>query len=70
MKISKLIDGEKLHRDMESRYQNLNNLIMKDYNGDPERLFHQWWELKYWKEALFDRNEYTIERNEDNDKTI
>ena len=28
MKISKLIDGEKLHRDMEARFENLNNFIL------------------------------------------
>ena len=62
-KISKYIDGEKLHNDMSARFANLYNLILKDYNGNPSKLEDQYWELKYWKEAL-ERGVYDLKEEE------
>jgi hypothetical protein len=57
--MERLLDGEKLHRDMSARFANLYTLILKDYNGDPAKIEAQYWELKYWKEAL-ERGAYDV----------
>jgi len=62
VKISKLIDGEKLHRDMEARYQNLQYFIDNDH-PEAEQLYNKRFELKFWKEKI-ERGDYNIERNE------
>lgn len=51
-KVSKYIDGELLHKKMTERYEANKKLIERDYLGDPTRLEHQNWELKYWKEFI------------------
>jgi hypothetical protein len=51
-KVSKYIDGEKLHRDMTARYESLNNHIWRDFGGNPEQFYNKWMEVKYWKESL------------------
>jgi DNA repair ATPase RecN len=56
MKISKLIDGKKLHRDMEARYQNLQYFINNEH-PEAEHLYDKRFELKYWKEAI-ERGQY------------
>lgn len=58
-KVSKLIDGEKLHRDMQARYESLQNMIQRDFAGNPEQLYNKWMEVKYWKEAI-SRHVYDI----------
>lgn len=63
IKISKYIDGEKLHNDMQARYENLHNMILRDFGGNTEVLENKWLELKFWKEAL-ERGVYNIKEEE------
>lgn len=58
-KINKYIDGEKLHNDFTARYENLKNMIDRDFAGNPEAFENKWMETKYWKEA-FERGEYNL----------
>lgn len=46
------MDKEKILNDMVARMENLRQLILKDYGGDPSKLENFWWELKYWREAI------------------
>lgn len=50
-----LLDKEKLQHHMERRMAALQNLIERDYAGNPQPLYNAWWELK--KEAI-ERGEY------------
>jgi hypothetical protein len=52
------LDGDKLVKDMEARLQNLKQLVDRDFGGDTNKLYDQYWELKFWLEAIRDRGEY------------
>lgn len=53
----KSLDKEKLLQHMTRRMTALKDLINRDYGGNTNNLYQQWWELKYWKEAI-ERGEY------------
>lgn len=55
--MSRIIDRDKLVQDMDARMKNLQQLVDRDIGGDTRHLFSQYWELKYWLEAIL-RNEY------------
>lgn len=58
-KVSKFIDGEKLHKDLTMRYDSLNEHIWRDFAGNPEPFYNKWMETKYHKEKL-ERGEYNL----------
>jgi uncharacterized protein YijF (DUF1287 family) len=48
----RMIDGDKLIRDMDARMKNLQQLVDRDMGGDTSNIYSQYWELKWWKEYL------------------
>ncbi|WP_367258932.1 hypothetical protein [Rossellomorea marisflavi] len=62
-----MIDGEKLVLYMDARMKNLQQLVDRDMGGDTSHLYSQYWELKYWLEAIL-RSEYDFK--EGNDETL
>ncbi|TCJ00013.1 hypothetical protein [Cytobacillus praedii] len=43
---------EKLHQEMQKRYDALHELIWRDFAGNPYLLYERWMEVKYWKELI------------------
>lgn len=54
------LDGDKLVKDMDARMKNLLQLVDRDFAGNTNKLYDQYWELKYWKEAIL-RDCWTFE---------
>jgi hypothetical protein len=51
------LDGDKLVKDMDARMKNLLQLADRDFSGNTNKLYDQYWELKYWKESI-ERSDY------------
>ena len=56
-----LLDKEKLLKFMKARQSKLFDMYQRDFEGDASKIYAQYWELKYWVEAVerntFDFNE-------------
>jgi hypothetical protein len=57
------ISKKKLLNDMAARMDNMKNMIERDH-ADQAQLYRQFWELKYWREAV-ERGTFDIEKDEE-----
>lgn len=46
------LDKEKLLKFMKARQSKLFGMYQRDFEGDPSKIYAQYWELKYWVEAV------------------
>ena len=52
-----LLDKEKLLKFMKARQSKLFDMYQRDFEGDPSKIYAQYWELKYWVENV-ERNTF------------